>query len=221
MSNTKSLYLSAALILELLGCEGGASSSSVAADCSAPGSSFVAAVGAPIAGSCVDTAEALLNELEVCVDSEQYQEQHYCVQSRAEGTQYWVRLSSPPTPSQEWLPCEPAMSLAPACAFSTCQATGPNGEFGSPSSTCSPSVTAERYACGDGNSVWDQNCCLRSYCDVDEDCSAGQVCRTGRLYFMLQLCSPAEDSACDCNSPGFEDGPSLRMCFEPTKVPSE
>lgn len=153
------------------------------------------------AGDCIDTEEAIV--LELCVGQKGFDKPTFaCVQTEA-GERYWVRNHDQLrglTPG--FTPCsEPDESPPPPCFVGNC---GPS-RYDFPFSNCSQEQTELRLRCGESDSVWDENCCRRPFCE-NGACEAGFVCRPldGTGYSTFPYATIDAEGAIVCDFWGYQ-----------------
>lgn len=201
MSNTKSLYLSVAPILELLAaCVDSATESKdqplVVLECE-EGFAPTTLVGARqlAEGDCIDTEEALV--LELCAVYKSVGEPYLsCVQTDA-GERYWVRghdTELGETPGFTF--CSEVGEVSPAPCF-----VGNCGLQEYPFSNCSEEQTKAVLRCGKPDAPWDENCCRRDYC-LDGACGPGFTCAqvAAEELFVLPYATAGMDGSIACES---------------------
>jgi hypothetical protein len=160
-------------------------------------------------GDCLDTEESVV--LELCSAADGFDIPLLaCVQNEG-GERYWVRNHDQnlgETPG--FTPCSEAEEVPPPpCFVGDC---GPD-RTAYPNSNCSQEETEAVLRCGEPDSPWDENCCLRPFC-VDGACDPGFVCTpvAGLEYWTYPYATTNSEGAIVCDNYG-QWGAGFFGCF--------
>lgn len=150
-------------------------------------------------------------------DDPYYSDGNSCLRRLSDGQEYWAfaynRLGFD---TSIWERCPDAR---PGIAPKGCYAAGCTE---APRSTCSLEDTKKHYNCS-ATGEYDENCCGRTPCEGDDDCSAGEECRavgSAGQWWCWDNPNPLDPgNTCDCGGP--YGGPAKMLCMPPAPEPPE
>jgi len=172
---------------------------------------------------CVDAERA--EAIQTCVGTEFLKvPRYFCYRRRVDGVEFWLMpgRENHPDPSG-WEFCNKDASVRdepkpPRPCFTSGCAARPLAGQPYPYSLCSERKTRELFACGTGDRVWDDNCCLRARCAGSQDCYPDEECRNTFLdNLMYCWLGSTESHSVDidlCACGGALGGPPGGFCFK-------
>lgn len=140
-------------------------------------------------------------------DSAGSSESSLCARRRADGAEFWL------VGAEDFLLNQAAFEACgataqgsldnPPCFAAACEQ--------SPLSTCTEAETKQHFACGEALSEWDEQCCARTGCEEDTDCTAGERCTPlQRPTGQNAQASPTGDG---CDFVQTSDSVEVKVCI--------
>ncbi len=161
-----------------------------------------------VSGLCLATDAPV--KLPVCV-GETGDSVSQCQERLADGAQFWFTPPREIAPAEGFADC--GIGMPPSCEFEQCPLSdGILPKY--PRSLCAAEETAEAFDCGGAMSVYDENCCVRLFCD-DMTCAEGFTCRTAQYMSREAWLLTNGEQTVECAvREDTEPGPtSIDVCF--------